>query len=165
MADTPVILNNYSDDSQIKAFMNTELAVRVFHNIPLNVLNSGMFSLTTEYISQITEQLSFTSAFYFNESFITKAILPDSIYAEASIFNIGYSFATPASSNFLLELRIADIMNNAVYNAVVMEKVAEMDLKTLILNPKAEMKQYVLDKHYWRKHGANAYYGQEGKEI
>lgn len=49
---------------------------------------------------------------------------------------------------------------NAVYNAVVMEKVAEMDLKTLILNPKAEMKQYVLDKHYMRKHGPNAYYGQ-----
>lgn len=49
---------------------------------------------------------------------------------------------------------------NAVYNAVVMEKVAEMNLKTLILNPKAEMKQYVLDKHYMRKHGPNAYYGQ-----
>ena len=49
---------------------------------------------------------------------------------------------------------------NAVYNAVVMEKVAEMDLKTLMLNPYAEMKQYVLDKHYMRKHGPNAYYGQ-----
>lgn len=49
---------------------------------------------------------------------------------------------------------------NAVYNAVVMEKVAEMDIKTLALNPKAEMKQYVLDKHYMRKHGPNAYYGQ-----
>lgn len=49
---------------------------------------------------------------------------------------------------------------NAVYNAVVMEKVAEMDLKTLVLNPNAEMKQYVLDKHYMRKHGPNAYYGQ-----
>lgn len=49
---------------------------------------------------------------------------------------------------------------NAVHNAVVMEKVAEMDMKTLILNPKAEMKQYILDKHYTRKHGANAYYGQ-----
>ena len=46
---------------------------------------------------------------------------------------------------------------NAVYNAVVMEKVAEMDLKTLMLNPNAEMKQYVLDKHYMRKHGPNAY--------
>lgn len=50
---------------------------------------------------------------------------------------------------------------NAVYNAVVMEKVAEMDLKTLSLNPNAEMKQYVLDKHYMRKHGPNAYYGQK----
>ena len=50
---------------------------------------------------------------------------------------------------------------NAVYNAVVMEKVAEMDLKTLMLNPNAEMKQYVLDKHYMRKHGPDAYYGQK----
>ena len=49
---------------------------------------------------------------------------------------------------------------NAVYNAVVMEKVAEMDIKTLLLNSQAEMKQYVLDKHYMRKHGPNAYYGQ-----
>lgn len=49
---------------------------------------------------------------------------------------------------------------NAVYNAVVMEKVAEMDLKTLSLNPNAEMKQFVLDKHYMRKHGPNAYYEQ-----
>lgn len=41
---------------------------------------------------------------------------------------------------------------NAVYNAVVMEKVAEMDLKTLQLNPNSSMAQYVLDKHYMRKH-------------
>lgn len=49
---------------------------------------------------------------------------------------------------------------NAVHNAVVLEKVAEMDLKTLILNPRAKLKQYILDKHYMRKHGPNAYYGQ-----
>lgn len=52
---------------------------------------------------------------------------------------------------------------NAVYNAVVMEKVAEMDLKTLQLNPNSAMAQYVLDKHYMRKHGPNAYYGQVKK--
>ena len=51
--------------------------------------------------------------------------------------------------------------SNAVYNAVVMEKVAEMNIKTLLLNPNAEMKRYVLDKHYMRKHGVNAYYGQQ----
>lgn len=49
---------------------------------------------------------------------------------------------------------------NAVHNAVVLEKIAEMDFKTLMLNPSPDMKQYVLDKHYMRKHGQNAYYGQ-----
>lgn len=49
----------------------------------------------------------------------------------------------------------------AVYHAVVMEAVAEMDLKTLLLNSDASMQQYVLDKHYMRKHGPNAYYGQK----
>ncbi|MGX8680098.1 MAG: L-ribulose-5-phosphate 4-epimerase [bacterium] len=52
----------------------------------------------------------------------------------------------------------------SVYHAVVMEKIAEMDILTLTLNPHAEMKQYVLDKHYSRKHGPHAYYGQDPKE-
>lgn len=50
---------------------------------------------------------------------------------------------------------------NAVYNAVVMEKVAEMGLKTLMLNKESNMEKYILDKHYSRKHGPSAYYGQE----
>ena len=50
---------------------------------------------------------------------------------------------------------------NSVFNAVVMEKVADMALKTLILNPQSSLDQYVLDKHYERKHGKNAYYGQK----
>lgn len=49
----------------------------------------------------------------------------------------------------------------SVYNAVVIEKVSEMNIKTLLLNPQSSMKQYVLDKHYLRKHGKNAYYGQK----
>jgi L-ribulose-5-phosphate 4-epimerase len=49
----------------------------------------------------------------------------------------------------------------SVYHAIVLDKVAEMDIKTLVINPNAEMKQYVLDKHYSRKHGPNAYYGQK----
>ena len=50
---------------------------------------------------------------------------------------------------------------NAVYNAVVMENVAHMAIKTLMLNRESNMAQYVLDKHYFRKHGPNAYYGQK----
>ena len=54
----------------------------------------------------------------------------------------------------------ADPMN-AVHNAVVMEEVAFMDYHALTLNPAhRDMQQTLLDKHYLRKHGANAYYGQ-----
>ena len=117
MANTEININNYSDDSKIKSYIRNTLVPRVFNDIPLNVLNAGSFSLINEYMSQALEQLSFTSAFYFNESFITKAVLPDSIYSEAAIFNIGYSFASPSSCNFLLELRIDDIYNNSEYIA------------------------------------------------
>ncbi len=48
----------------------------------------------------------------------------------------------------------------SVYHAVVMETVAEMSLKTLAINPEASMEAYILNKHYRRKHGKDAYYGQ-----
>lgn len=51
--------------------------------------------------------------------------------------------------------------NDAVHNAVVLETVAEMTYHSLQLNPEGiEMSQDLLDKHYLRKHGENAYYGQ-----
>lgn len=50
---------------------------------------------------------------------------------------------------------------NAVHNAVVMEEIAFMDWHAMMINPgKGPMQQELLDKHYLRKHGANAYYGQ-----
>jgi L-ribulose-5-phosphate 4-epimerase len=53
---------------------------------------------------------------------------------------------------------------NAVHNAVVLEEIAFMNFHTLMLEPKIPpMQQELLDKHYLRKHGANAYYGQTKK--
>ena len=53
----------------------------------------------------------------------------------------------------------------AVYNAVVLEAVAEMAYNTMTLNPRVQrVPQHLLDKHYFRKHGANAYYGQGENE-
>lgn len=50
---------------------------------------------------------------------------------------------------------------NAVHNAVVMEEVAFMDWHAMMLNPDlGPMQQTLLDRHYLRKHGKNAYYGQ-----
>ena len=49
----------------------------------------------------------------------------------------------------------------AVHNSVVMEEVAFMDWHAMVLNPsQGSMQQSLLDRHYLRKHGKNAYYGQ-----
>ena len=51
---------------------------------------------------------------------------------------------------------------NAVHNAVVMEECAFMDYHALMLNPEhRDMQKALLDKHYLRKHGKDAYYGQQ----
>ena len=49
----------------------------------------------------------------------------------------------------------------AVMNAQILEEVARMASITVALNPKVEMNTDLIDKHYERKHGANAYYGQK----
>ncbi len=50
---------------------------------------------------------------------------------------------------------------DAVHNAVVLEEVAFMEWHAIMINPQqGAMQQALLDKHYLRKHGAGAYYGQ-----
>lgn len=52
--------------------------------------------------------------------------------------------------------------HNAVHNAVVLEELAFMAWHNIMMNPQIPpMQQELLDKHYLRKHGANAYYGQK----
>lgn len=51
---------------------------------------------------------------------------------------------------------------SAVYNAVVLEEVAKMAIFTKIINPDVtEAPKSIQDKHYYRKHGKNAYYGNK----
>ena len=52
--------------------------------------------------------------------------------------------------------------DQAVYHSVVLEECAKMGIFTRILNPNASpAPQWMQDKHYMRKHGPNAYYGQK----
>jgi L-ribulose-5-phosphate 4-epimerase len=54
----------------------------------------------------------------------------------------------------------------AVYNSVVLEELAKMAFYTLLLNPDAGcLKETLLQKHYCRKHGKDAYYGQNNRDI
>ena len=51
--------------------------------------------------------------------------------------------------------------DKAVYNAVIVEELAKMALLTVGIDPKVpRLKRTLIEKHYYRKHGTNAYYGQ-----
>jgi L-ribulose-5-phosphate 4-epimerase len=50
--------------------------------------------------------------------------------------------------------------HNAVHNAVVLEQIAKMASIAVALNPQIQMNDELIKKHFYRKHGANAYYGQ-----
>lgn len=52
-------------------------------------------------------------------------------------------------------------VHNAVHNAVVLEEVAKMTFRSLNLNSEAAMSRTLLDRHFLRKHGKDAYYGQK----
>lgn len=54
-------------------------------------------------------------------------------------------------------------VTDAVHNAVVLEEIAKMAYHTLMLNKRAAMGKTLLHKHFWRKHGERAYYGQNKK--
>lgn len=53
---------------------------------------------------------------------------------------------------------------HSVENAVILEEVAMMAWHTMMMNPEIQIQKELLDKHYLRKHGKNAYYGQKRKE-
>ena len=53
--------------------------------------------------------------------------------------------------------------HEAVHNAVVLEEVAKMAFRTEMLGNKQPLDQFLVDKHYKRKHGKDAYYGQDNK--
>ena len=56
--------------------------------------------------------------------------------------------------------------DKAVYNAAVLEEVAKMATITTQVNPAAtQLPAYIIDKHYQRKHGPNAYYGRKNKKT
>lgn len=50
--------------------------------------------------------------------------------------------------------------NDAVHNAVVMEEVAKMAFIAYTINPALKMNPHLIKKHFYRKHGPGAYYGQ-----
>ncbi|AJI82785.1 L-ribulose-5-phosphate 4-epimerase [Yersinia enterocolitica] len=81
------------------------------------------------------------------ETFVDRGIKPEDVPAVLVNSHGPFAWGTDA--------------DNAVHNAVVLEELAYMGIFSRQLNPQLrDMQPQLLDKHYLRKHGKNAYYGQ-----
>lgn len=105
-----VLVTNYTNNFDIKEFIQSVLIPKAFPGIPINKLNLGFTGVASEMISQAIEDAHGTASLMMNESHITRAILPNSIYSEASLFDLGYTFATPSKCSFALQLWLPDII-------------------------------------------------------
>ena len=137
--DGNFVVRDYTSNFDIKEYIQNVAIPKAFPNIPVNKLNVGFTGVISEYISQAIEDSYGTASLMMNESFITRAILPNSIYSEAALFDIGYTFATPSRCNFALQLWTEDVLKYST------------DIKNSLV------KRYILDKNTKIILGDNSY--------
>ena len=75
-----IYVRNYTSNFAVKEFIQDVLMPRAFPNIPMNKLNLGLTGIASEMIGQGIEDAYGTASLMMNESFITRAVLPNSIY-------------------------------------------------------------------------------------
>jgi L-ribulose-5-phosphate 4-epimerase len=114
-----------------------------------------------------------THADYFNGSIPVTEVLTSSQIKNDYELNIGKIIVTRFAGIDPIEMPAVLVANHgpftwgqtpagAVEAAAVLEEVAKMALGTVMINPNQnQIHKVLLDKHYLRKHGKDAYYGQE----
>jgi hypothetical protein len=129
-----VLVRNYTSNFDIKEYINQVLIPEAFPNVSTNKLNIGFTGVVSEMISQGIEDAAATAALMMNEAFITRAVLPNSIYSEASLYDLGYRFATPSVCSFALQLWIPDIVEYAtkVTNTTTYRYKLDRDTKIIL---------------------------------
>lgn len=100
---------NYSNIYKIKEFAANELAPKYFNMDQVNQINVGLLGYTTELIANTTEDAFNAISMLMNEMFPNMAVLPESIYNYAALFQIDDLFATPAKLAMALLVSEEDI--------------------------------------------------------
>lgn len=165
IGNNDILVSNYTSNFDVKEYIQEVLVPKAFPDIPMNKLNLGFTGVVSEYISQAVEDAYGYAALMMNEAFITKASLPNSIYAAGSLFNLGYTFATPSSCDFALEISLSDIVKYAelVQNTTTYRYVLDKDTK-LILGDNVYKLDYDIFIEYTiinKKKVFNVYYDME----
>lgn len=108
------IVKNYSSIYTIKDFAIKELAPRYLNMDKINDLNVGLLGYVTELLSNVADDTFNAITMYINEMFPNTAVLPESIYSFASLFQINDLFSTSAEMDIMLFISEKDIISNGV---------------------------------------------------
>lgn len=153
-----IIVRNYTDNSNVKEYVQEVLIPEAFPNIPMNKLNLGFTGVISEYMGQVIEDTQAEASLMLNESFVSRAVLPSSIYADAAVYNIGYRFATPSSCTFAVEIKVDDVLNDAelVPNTYIHRYILDKNTK-LVMGDVGYKFDYDVYIDYTKMNGKNVY--------
>lgn len=110
------INRSYTDNFDIKEYTTNTLIPKYFTGNNISERTIGLLGLTTEQISNISEDVFNTGSVYMREVFPNRAEIPESIYSHAAIFELSNLFATASSCRFILVLDENSIINNLQYS-------------------------------------------------
>ena len=94
-----------------------EVAPNYFNVDEINKLKIGLFGYVNQAMANVTEDSLHMHSILSKELFPNKAVLPDSIYAYASLADFQDFYAKPATLNFILAIRKSDIIKYGEINA------------------------------------------------
>lgn len=158
-------IRNYTSNFDIKEFIQEALIPKAFPDIPMNKLNLGFTGIASEMISQAIEDSYATASLMMNESFITRATLPNSIYSDASLYDLGYSFATPSKCSFALQIWLPDIIkfSSKVRNTNTYRYYIDRDTKLILGDNSYRLDYDIIIDHQFidGKRAFNVYYNIE----
>lgn len=103
---------DYSSIYTIKDYAVKELVPKYFPTADVNELNIGLLGYTTELATNAMEDSFNTITMYMNEMFPNLAILPESIYSYAAMFQMTGLFTVPARMQTILFLTVDDVVKN-----------------------------------------------------
>lgn len=108
-----VVSRDYTDIYAIKDTALKTLAQKYFPDIPLSKLNIGVLGFLLEQVGNITEDSFNTASILMQEAFPNRAIIPESIYSHAAIFQISNAFVKCGKCSFIMKLSADEILENA----------------------------------------------------
>lgn len=131
---------NYTSIYNIKDFLMTEVAPKYWDMTDVNHLNVGLLGYTTEIMSTMTDDVSNMVTNYMKEIFPNRAIIPESLYNYASLFQMEDLFAVPSQLDMIVFLLEDEIMKYGTVNDNQIEFTLDALTKILVEN-----KQFMLD--------------------